>query len=57
MLQVLLEKPDLASAEQAGSTDNSCVNVTVNLTAPVTVRVAVNWWLLPDTGAVVGFAA
>jgi hypothetical protein len=53
----LLEKPVLASAEQAGSTDSGCVNVAVNLTAPVTVRVAVNWWLLPDTGAVVGFAA
>jgi hypothetical protein len=57
MLQVLLEKPVLASSEQAGSTDSGCVNATVNLTAPVTVRVAVNWWLPPDIGADVGFAA
>jgi hypothetical protein len=47
----------LASAEQAGSTDSESVNVSVNLTAPVTVRVATNWWLPPETGAVVGFAA
>jgi hypothetical protein len=56
MLQVLLEKPVLASEEQAGSADSGCVNVTVNLTAPVTVRVAVNWWVPPDTAPVVGFA-
>jgi hypothetical protein len=56
MLQVLFEKPVLASTEQAGSTDSGCVNVTVNLTAPVTVSVAVNWWLPPDSGAVVVFA-
>jgi hypothetical protein len=57
MLQVLSVKPVWARAEQAGSTDSERVNGSVNLTAPVTVSVAVNWWLPPDTGAVVEFAA
>jgi hypothetical protein len=54
---VLLEKPVLASAEQAGSADSDWVKESVNLTAPVTVSVAVNWWLPPAAGAVVGLAA
>jgi hypothetical protein len=42
MLHVLPVKPVLAISEQAGSTDSDWVKVRVNLTAPVTVRVAAN---------------